>query len=55
LGRFQFGRASAPMIPQRVQTIRGPKVGTDMAAGQGSALRIARWWQSQQVLSRETL
>jgi hypothetical protein len=24
----QFGRASAPMMPQRVQTMRGPNVGT---------------------------
>jgi hypothetical protein len=29
---FQFGRASAPMIPQRVQTI--PKVGTGTSSGQ---------------------
>jgi hypothetical protein len=29
VGRFcQFGRANAPMIPQTVQTMRGPKVGT---------------------------
>jgi len=36
----QFGRASAPMIPQRVHTIRGPNVGT--GTGHGSALVIAR-------------
>jgi hypothetical protein len=24
----QFGRASAPMMPQRVHTMRGPNVGT---------------------------
>jgi hypothetical protein len=24
----QFGRASAPMMPQRVHTLRGPKLGT---------------------------
>jgi hypothetical protein len=43
----QFGRASAPMIPQRVQTVRGPNVGTGTWSGHGSALRIARWWHSQ--------
>jgi hypothetical protein len=32
---FQFGRSSAPMIPNRVHTIRGPNVGTDTSFGQG--------------------
>jgi hypothetical protein len=27
-GFCQFGRASAPMIPHRVHTMRGPNVGT---------------------------
>jgi hypothetical protein len=34
----QFGRASAPMIPHRVHTMRGPNDGTGMSSGQGSAL-----------------
>jgi hypothetical protein len=38
----QFGRASAPMIPQRVHTIRGPNVGTSTSSGQGSALLMER-------------
>jgi hypothetical protein len=40
---FQFGRASAPMIPNRVHTIRGPNVGTGTSFGQGAALMIASW------------
>jgi hypothetical protein len=53
---FQFGRASTPMIPQRVQTIRGPnKVGTGTSSGQGSELMIAEWWQTQhETLSKRT-
>jgi hypothetical protein len=36
-GRFrQCGRASAPTIPQRVQTIRGPNVGTGTSSDQSS-------------------
>ena len=30
---FQFGRASAPMMPHRVHTIRGPNVGTGTWSG----------------------
>jgi hypothetical protein len=37
----QFGRASAPMIPHLVQTMRGPNVGTGTWSGHGSALRTA--------------
>jgi hypothetical protein len=44
----QFGRASAPMIPQRVHTMRGPNDGTGTSSDHGSALRIARWWHCQQ-------
>jgi hypothetical protein len=29
-------------MPQRVQTMRGPNVGTGVLSGHGSALRIAR-------------
>jgi hypothetical protein len=45
---FQFGRASAPMIPQPVHTIRAPKAGTAMSSGQRSALSTASRWQFQQ-------
>jgi len=31
LAPAQFGRANAPMIPQLVQTMRGPKAGTGIA------------------------
>jgi hypothetical protein len=37
----QFGRASAPTIPQRVHTMRGPKAGTATSSGQRSALSTA--------------
>jgi hypothetical protein len=33
----QFGRASAPMIPHRVHTMRGPNDGTGTWSGHGSA------------------
>jgi hypothetical protein len=49
----QFGRASAPTMPQRVHTIRGPNVGTGTSSGHGSALMIARWWHCQQDTSSE--
>jgi hypothetical protein len=39
----QFGRASAPMIPHLVHTIRGPNTGTRTSSGQRSALKIASW------------
>jgi hypothetical protein len=39
----QFGRTSAPTMPQRVHTIRGPNVGTGTSFGHGSALMMARW------------
>jgi hypothetical protein len=41
------------MIPQRVQTMRGPNVGTGTWSGHGSALRIARWWHCQQDTSSD--
>jgi hypothetical protein len=31
----QFGRTSAPTMPQRVHTIRGPNVGTGTSSGHG--------------------
>jgi hypothetical protein len=34
----QFGRASAPMMPQHVQTRRGPKDGTGTSSDQASTL-----------------
>jgi hypothetical protein len=40
----QFGRASAPMMPHRVPTMRGPNVGTGTWSGQRSALSTASWW-----------
>jgi hypothetical protein len=49
----QFGRASAPMIPQRVHTMRGPNDGTGTSLGQASALMIARWWHCQQDTSSD--
>jgi hypothetical protein len=50
---LQRGRASAPMMPQPVQTMRGPKVGTGTLSGQRSAFRIAWWWQSQHDTSSD--
>jgi hypothetical protein len=38
---FQFGRVSAPRIPHRVHTMRGPNVGTGTSSGRRSALHIA--------------
>jgi hypothetical protein len=49
----QFGRASAPMIPQFVHTIRGPDVRTGTSSDHGSALRIARWWHCQHDTSSD--
>jgi hypothetical protein len=43
----QFGLASAPIVPQRVQTLR-PNEGTCMASGQGSTLSTPLWWHCQQ-------
>jgi hypothetical protein len=43
----QCGRASAPMMPHRVHTMRGPNDGTVTWSGHGSALRIVRWWHCQ--------
>jgi len=39
---FQFGRASAPMIPQRVHTMRGPNDGNrhDIVPGLGTEHRF---------------
>jgi hypothetical protein len=41
------------MIPQRVHTMHGPKVGTGTSLDHGSALMIARRWQFQQDTSSE--
>jgi hypothetical protein len=49
----QFGRASAPTIPHRVQTIRGPNVGTGTSSDHGSALKIARWWHCRHDTSSD--
>jgi hypothetical protein len=40
--KLTFGRASAPMMPQRVHTMRRPKVGTGTSSDHGFALMIAR-------------
>jgi hypothetical protein len=37
----QFGRASTPMIPQRVHTMRGPNVGTGTQARVRTSIRHA--------------
>jgi hypothetical protein len=50
---FQFSLPSAPTIPQRVQIMRGPKVGTATSSGQRSALSTAWWWQFQQDTSSD--
>jgi hypothetical protein len=49
----QCGRASAPMIPQFVHTIRGPNDGTGTSSDHGSALRIVLWWHTQQHTSSD--
>jgi hypothetical protein len=49
----QCGRASAPMMPQFVHTMRGPNVGTGTWSGQRSALRIVLWWHCQHVTSSD--
>ena len=38
---FQLGLASAPIAPQTVQTIRGPKDGTARSSANALASRIA--------------
>jgi hypothetical protein len=45
--------ASAPTIPRRVHTIRGPNVGTGTSSDHGSALMIARWWHCQHDTSSD--
>jgi len=35
------------MIPQRVQTIRGPNVRTATSSGHGVTSATASWWQSE--------
>src|SRR5258708_5254398 len=49
----QFGRASAPTIPQPVHTMCGPKAGTGVASGQRSTLSTAPRWQTQQLTDNE--
>jgi hypothetical protein len=43
----QLGRASAPTIPQPVQTMRGPKGRHGHVFGLASTESTALWWQSQ--------
>jgi hypothetical protein len=50
---FQFGRASAPTMPQTVQTMRGPKAGTATASPKASTFITASRWQSWQVTESE--
>jgi hypothetical protein len=52
--RRWFGRASAPTMPQRVQIMRGPNVGTGTSSDHGSALKIARWHSQQHTSSERT-
>src|SRR5580704_19535288 len=49
VGHEQLGlaRASAPMIPHWVQTIRSLNAGTGTSSGHGSALSVARWWRAR--------
>jgi hypothetical protein len=49
----QFGRASPPIIPHFVHTMRGPNVGTGTSSGQRSALSTAWWWHTQQHTSSD--
>lgn len=47
------GRASAPTIPQTVQTMRGRNARTSTASLQRSAGRTARWWHSSHVTASD--
>ena len=49
----QFGLASAPMMPQWVQTMRGRKARTSTASGQRSADNTASWRHSSHVTASE--
>jgi len=49
----QFGRASAPTIPQAVQIIRGPKERTSTVSGQRPADSTAPWCHSSRVIASE--
>ena len=50
---FQSGRASAPMIPQPVQTMRAPNVGAGTSSGYRPALSTAWWSRSQRGTSSD--
>jgi hypothetical protein len=50
---FQFGRANAPIIPQPVHTMRGPKAGTGVASSKASTFITASWWHGSQVMESE--
>ena len=53
-GRFcQFGRANAPMMPQAVQSILGPKAGTGTSSPKASTLMTASWWHRSQTTPSE--
>jgi hypothetical protein len=45
----RFGRASAPMIPHRALTMRGPNVGTGTSSGRGSAIGTVVLGKNSQV------
>jgi hypothetical protein len=51
--RRRFGRASAPMIPHLVHTMRGLNVGTGTWSGHASTFKTARWWHCQQDTKSE--
>jgi hypothetical protein len=41
------------MMPQLVQTMRGPKAGTGASSGQASTFSTASWWQRSQTTHSE--
>jgi hypothetical protein len=49
----QFGRASAPIMPHLVHTMRGPNMGTGTLSGHRPAHRMARWWHCQHDTSSD--
>ena len=42
---LQFGRASAPIMPQFVHTMLRPNDRTSMSSGSSSTLKVTSWWQ----------
>jgi hypothetical protein len=46
---LQSGRTSAPIIPQRVQTIREHNERTGVVSGNQSPFIVALWWQRTEM------